>query len=598
MGNHSVASNVFGIEKRSIMHKSRILPLALVTSLSALVASSAHAETVRSETPEDFAATYDDFADDLAVDVKDGLSDAEIQALGRDYGIDLRDNSPAQKDDANIAVAHVARGRIGDLVERLSHDPRVERAEAMGELRASFVPDDPKYSEQWHLTRVGAEKAWDLSCGTGVTVAVIDTGVACYDDGGFTKGTDLAGTRCVPGYNFVEKNDRAADDHGHGTHVAGTIAQTTNNGFGVAGLAYCAKVMPVKVLSAGGFGSTADVAEGIRFAADHGAQVINLSLGGPIKSKILEDAVVHAHQKGALVVAAAGNSGRSVGYPAAYPGVLAVSATDRNDKIAWFSSRGPEVGIGAPGVAVTQQTVCNKGKDKCEVFGVFNGTSMASPHVAGAAAMVVASGVTDPDAVRATLERTAVPKDDAKLFGAGILDAAKAVQSALFTQHVLPRLLAVIALMALLGHRIRQKRGALAKGPGTWLGVLVGGFGLFPLAGLLGLVSRLGPARGIVETVLTRPLGEWDIALDANLHKFLPLANALPVLAAFGLFFGVKKLRPAIGGFAVGTAAFLAQMALSGDVYFFMGNVPMRIFAAANAAICVWLARVALDDKA
>lgn len=543
------------------------------------------------------SADYDDFADEIAVDVKDGLSDQEIADLGHEYGIDLRDNSPDRKDDANLAVAHVARGRIAELVSRLSADSRVERVEPMGELRATFVPDDPKYGEQWHLTRVGAERAWDLSCGTGVTVAVIDTGVACYDEGPFTKGTDLQGTRCVPGYNYVDKNERAADDHGHGTHVAGTIAQTTNNGFGVAGLAYCAKIMPVKVLSAGGFGSTADVAEGIRFAADHGAQVINLSLGGPIKSRILEDAVVHAHQKGSLVVAAAGNSGRSVGYPAAYPSVLAVSATDRNDSIAWFSSRGPEVGIGAPGVAVTQQTVCNKGRDKCEVFGVFNGTSMASPHVAGAAAMVVATGITDPDAVRSTLERTAVPKDDAKLYGAGILDAAKATTSALFTQHMLPRLIAVIALLALLGRRIRQTRGTMASGPGIWLGILAGGFGLFPIAGLLGLLSRTGPARSIVETVLTHPVGEWDLALDVGLHRFLPLANALPALALFAVFFGVKKLRPTIGGFALGSAALLAQMALTADVSFVLGSVPLRIFAVANALVCVWLARIALDAK-
>ena len=588
------------------MQKLRTAPLALVAAIAAFSLSSAHAQpaagvdidvSIPRLQPTVADLGYDDFADDIAVDVKDGLSDADIAALGQEYGLDLHDNSPGRKDDANIAVAHTSRDRVRGLVERLSHDPRVERAEPMGELRANFVPNDPKYAEQWHLTRVGAERAWDLSCGTGVTVAVIDTGVACYDEAGFMKGTDLAGTRCVAGYNYVEKNDRAADDHGHGTHVAGTIAQTTNNGIGVAGLAFCAKVMPVKVLSGSGSGTTADVAEGIRFAADHGAQVINLSLGGPIKSRILEDAVNHARAKGSLVVAAAGNSGRSVGYPAAYPGVLAVSATDKNDNIAWFSSRGSEVGIGAPGVAVTQQTICNKGKDKCEVFGVFNGTSMASPHVAGAAAMVVATGITDPDAVRATLERTAVPKDDPKLFGAGILDAAKATTSAIFTQHLLPRLLAVLALLFLLGRRIRGQRGTLSTNPGTWVGVLLGGFGLFPFAGLLGLVSRLGPARTIVETVLTHPIGEWDLALDAGLHKYLPLANALPVLAAFGLFFGVKKLRPMIGGLALGTAAFLAQMALSGDVFFAFGNVPMRIFAVANAALCVWLARVSLDAK-
>jgi serine protease len=153
------------------------------------------------------------------------------------------------------------------------------------------------------------------------------------------------------GYNFVAKNKIAADDQGHGTHVAGTIAQTTNNGIGVAGLAHCAKLMPVKVLSARGWGTMADVAEGIRWAADHGAQVINLSLGSPSKSAVVENAVKHSIKKGVIVVAAAGNSGRSVGYPAAYPGVIAVSATDKNDAIAWFSSRGPEVTIGAPASA-------------------------------------------------------------------------------------------------------------------------------------------------------------------------------------------------------------------------------------------------------
>src|SRR5207253_229267 len=120
----------------------------------------------------------------------------------------------------------------------------------------------------------------------------------------------------------------AADDQGHGTHVAGTIAQTTNNGLGTAGLAYCATLMPVKVLNKQGFGSVANVAEGIRFAADEGAQIINLSLGGPIKSRILEDAVAHALDRGVVIVAAAGNSGRKVGWPAAYPGVVAVSASD------------------------------------------------------------------------------------------------------------------------------------------------------------------------------------------------------------------------------------------------------------------------------
>ena len=307
--------------------------------------------------------------------------------------------------------------------------PASTHAEAMSVYRASFVPDDPLFQEkQWHLQRVGATSAWEYACGRDVTVAVIDTGVACWDQGPFSRGSDSAGTRCERGYDFVNDRAEAADDHGHGTHVAGTIAQTTNNGRGAAGLAFCARLMPIKVLTKQGWGTVANVAEGIRFAADEGASVINLSLGGPIKSRILEDAVNHALSRGVVVVAAAGNSGRSVGFPAAYEGVIAVSATDANDKIAWFSSRGPEVTIAAPGVAVTQQTVCDGGKNKCELFGTFSGTSMASPHVAGAAALLMSNGVTAPAAVRAALENAATPKDDANLYGAGVLDAGRAVR--------------------------------------------------------------------------------------------------------------------------------------------------------------------------
>ena len=460
----------------------------------------------------------------------------------------------------------------------------------MAIFRASFVPDDPLYAEkQWHLKRAGAEKGWDYSCGKGVTVAIIDTGVACFDKGPFMKGTDLAGTRCTGGYNFVDDNDEAVDDHGHGTHVAGTVAQTTNNGMGAAGMAFCANLMPIKVLSKGGFGTVANVAEGIRFAADNGAQVINMSLGGPIKSKILEDAVNHAIAKGVLIVAAAGNSGRSVGYPAAYPGVVAVSATDQNDKIAWFSSRGPEVAIGAPGVAVTQQTVCENGRNKCEVFGTFNGTSMASPHVAGAAAMIVGLGVTDPDAVKEALQRSAAPKEDPTLFGAGILDAGAAT-SHVHWMHVMLRLGALLALFGFVSRRIRKHGGQITRSPGAILGALFGGVGLFPIAPLL-------KVTGTARELLMRPFGEWDILYNAGLHRWLPLASALPVMAMAALFFGSKKLRPVLGGFAVGTAALLVQLAISGDVAFAFGGMAMKLWVVGNAMVCLWIARLALDGK-
>ena len=532
----------------------------------------------------------DEIEGEIAIDLKDSATDDDIADLARTYGLTLRPASTWGKTRDKIEVADVGPADEAGLLARLSRDPRVEHAEPMAILRASFVPNDPLYAEkQWHLKRAGAEKGWDYTCGKGVTVAIIDTGVACFDKGPFMKGTDLAGTRCTGGYNFVDDNDQAVDDHGHGTHVAGTVAQTTNNAMGAAGMAFCASLMPIKVLSKGGFGTVANVAEGIRFAADNGAQIINMSLGGPIKSRILADAVNHAIDKGVLIVAAAGNSGRSVGYPAAYPGVMAVSATDQNDKVAWFSSRGPEVAIGAPGVAVTQQTVCENGRNKCELFGTFNGTSMASPHVAGAAAMVVGLGVTDPGAVKNALLGSAVPKDNPSLFGAGILDAGAAAAH-VHWMHVILRLGALLGLFLLVARRIKKHGGQITRTPGAILGALFGGVGLLPIAPLLKI-------SGTARDLLMRPFGEWDLLYDAGLHRWLPLASAIPAMALAALFFGSRKLRPALGGFAVGTAALLTQLAISGDVAFALGSLAMKLWVVGNALVCLWIARLALDGK-
>lgn len=532
---------------------------------------------------------------ELVVDVKDDLSDAQIQELGNEYHLALRDNSPGVKDDGNVAIATVDPSRMADLIARLSADPRVEGAEQESIARAYFTPNDPKYAEQWHMKRAGAEKAWDYACGTGVTVAVVDTGIACYDEAGFMKGTDLKGTTCVGGYNFVGKNEIAADDQGHGTHVAGTIAQTTNNGVGVAGLAHCAKLMPVKVLSKGGWGTMADVAEGIRWAADHGAQVINLSLGSSAKSKVVENAVTHAYKKGVVVVAAAGNSGKAVGYPAAYPGAIAVSATDKNDTIAWFSSRGPEVAIGAPGVGVTQQTICEAGKNKCEQWGVFNGTSMASPHVAGAAAILVGQGITDPDSVKATLQSTATPKEDKNLFGAGILESGKAAMRTHWA-HVGVRLVALLALAMVVARRIKQKGGTVEKGNGKVVGALFAGIGLLPFLPALGVPARLGGMRWIAELAM-KPFGEWDLLLAPGLHKWLLLASAVPAFGLTTLFFNNKHLRPFVGGVALGSAALLVQLGISGETFFALGSFGLRVFCALNVAALLWVARMNLDAK-
>jgi serine protease len=538
----------------------------------------------------DETAGADDIPGEIAVDLRDDASDADVADLDAKTGIVMHPSSVWSTTHDRLEVADVDPARERPILDALSHDPRVEHAEPMAIYRATFVPDDPLYaSKQWHLKRVGAESAWNYTCGRGVTVAVVDTGVACFDKGPFSRGTDLSGTRCEGGWNFVDDNGQAADDQGHGTHVAGTIAQTTNNAVGTAGLAYCATLMPIKVLSRQGFGSTANVAEGIRFAADNGAQIINLSLGGPIKSKILEDAVNHAIAKNVLVVAAAGNSGRSVGWPAAYPGVVAVTATDVNDNIAPFSSRGPQVVLSAPGVAVTQQTICNGGREKCEIFGTFNGTSMASPHVAGVAAMVEGLGVTDAGALRDVLTSTARAKGDKNLYGAGIVDVGIAASRVFYTDLAL-RAVALMGLAWLVGRRIRRRGGTMARTPASVSGAIVAGVGLIPIAPLLGL--------GRYATLAMRPLGEWDLVLfGAGVHQWLLLASALPAVALTLFAFASKRVRPLIGGVALGTAALLVQHLVSGDVAFVGGATLAKVWMVANALVCLWLARTALDQK-
>ncbi len=538
----------------------------------------------------------DRVAGEILVDVRDDASPADLADLSRIAGAALRPNS-ALSEPIKLEVVDVAPADEAAALLRLAADPRVEHAEPMGLYRASFVPNDPLYrTKQWHLTRVGAERAWDAACGMGVTVAVIDTGVACFDDGVFSRGTDLSGTKCVAGYNFVDKGARPSDDQSHGTHVAGTIAQTTGNGKGGAGLAYCATLMPVKVLSKQGWGTTANIAEGVRFAADHGAQIINLSLGGPLRSAVLEDAVAHARSKGVTLVAAAGNSGGTVGYPAAYRGVIAVSATDSSDAVPRFSSRGPQIAIAAPGVDVTQQTVCNAGRDRCELFGTLSGTSMASPHVAAAAALLVGSGVTDPDAIAAALARSADARPDENLYGAGILRADSAVSSML-VRHLILRAALLLGLAALIARRIVRRSGKLRARKLAIFGALMGGFGLLPVLPFTGSLPALGAYRWAGELV-GRPLAEWDLVVDADLHRTLVLATAAPAFVATMLLFGAVRARPLVGGLALGTAALAGQIALSGDVSCTVGPVGLRAAMVVSVALCAWIARLSLDERA
>jgi serine protease len=534
-----------------------------------------------------------DIPGELVVDLKDDLEEGAITTFLR--GLGLTFHPTALESETKTEIVDVPLGRMAEMLAKLKGDPRVEVVEPLARVHAYFVPNDPLLKDQWHMERIGATRAWDFATGRGVTVAVVDTGIACEDHGPFTKGTDLAGTTCVSGWNVVTGNEHANDDQGHGTHVAGTIAQSTDNTIGGAGVAFHAKLMPVKVLNGDGSGTTADVADGIRWAADHGANVINLSLGGPRNSKVLQKAVDHALSKHVVVVAAAGNSGGSVGFPGASDGVIGVSATGPDDKIAKFSSRGKEVDIGAPGVNVTQQTICNKGRNKCEAFPAWNGTSMASPHVAGAAALLVSLGVTDPAAVEATLKSTARVVDSSdegkRNYGAGILQAAAAVERVTFT-HALVRLLTLLGLTFLIARGAR-KQNAKANTPWSplyWLPALIAGPGLFFFA------PWVLPRVHLAVDLLARPLGDMSLYFGVGVHQFLPFANALIPFGLTALTFGMKKARPAVAGLAAGTAAYLISVAALGEAMGPFGKVALIGWTAVNAIICIWIARTNLAE--
>jgi thermitase len=265
---------------------------------------------------------------------------------------------------------------LAQAIRAFKSSPYVEYAEPNYIAYISETPNDPYWSSQWGMTRIEAPAAWDITTGSSsVTIAIVDTGVDLFHP-------DLSG-KLVSGYDFVNDDDNPQDDHGHGTHVAGIATARTNNGAGVAGLSWGAEIMPVKAMDDYGRGKNADIANGIIYAANNGADIINLSLSGPDPSSVLEEAVEYAHDLGGVVVAATGNDNATVSYPARYPEVIAVAATDSNDQRASFSNYGPEVDVAAPGVSI-RSTYWWGGS----TYEWQSGTSQASPHVAGLAALI------------------------------------------------------------------------------------------------------------------------------------------------------------------------------------------------------------------
>src|SRR5919108_101176 len=373
-------------------------------------------------------------------------------------------------------VVHVAAGStVAETAARLRRRPGVLSATPNFIARASFIPNDPGRVNQpggWQLDQwnfagpfgVNAPAAWDNLArvgrpgGKGVVVAVLDTGVAYSDRGRFVRSPDLRGNRFVRGYDFVQHDRFPNDLNGHGTHVASTIAESIDNGVGVTGLAFGAKIMPVRVLDRRGEGDSAAISRGIRFAASKGARVINLSFefGKTVRARQIPDildALRFARRKGVLVVGASGNEeAETVAYPARANEVLAVGATTESGCLAAYSNHGPSLDLVAPGggrdALIDGDPNCRpelpRGGDIVQMTFTSNvrsfslpnsyrGTSMAAPHVAATAALVIASGVLgsrpSPDAIETHLKETArdlgAPGRDS-VYGAGLVDAAAA----------------------------------------------------------------------------------------------------------------------------------------------------------------------------
>lgn len=564
------------------------------------------------------AMTYAD-PDDILVDLHDHASDGDVARLERELGIDLELVSP-QSEDERFYTAHVSADRQAALLAELNRRSIVDIAEPDAQYALSpsegfentrddpwkGFPDDPKYKYQWHLDQIRMPAAWKLSDGKDVVVAVLDTGVAYDNYAGFHQVEDLAGVEFVKPYDFVGKNEHANDDHGHGTHVTGTIAQATHNGLGVAGVARKVKIMPLKVLSGSGSGSVGGIADAIRYAADEGAHVINMSLGGRFPSRVLEKAVKYAHSKGVVVVCAAGNDGRGkVGYPAAYPGSIAVAATQYDESTTFYSNYGDAIDIAAPGGntrvdqngdgepdGVLQNTIAI-GNPTSSGYYAYMGTSMASPHAAAVAALVVSEGVTNPDAVEKILQDSArTPANgemDKKRYGAGIVDAEAAVLAARSKSGAAQLLLGGLLALAV-GFSLRRKGELGIKlGAGYAAGVLFGASGLFFLPYLSGALSSLP----VVE-LLTRGLPSWDLALLGPAgHGNALFFSALAPLGLIALLGGSKRLRAPLAGLALGVAGHLL-FAMAASWHDITWMALDELWLALNAGLLTFLAHVTL----
>lgn len=521
---------------------------------------------------------------EILVDLQDGSSNYELEHLETILGANLEWFSPDTIDDG-LAVAYV--NNIKASVELLQNNTLVESVEPnitysiQGLITSTSYPNDPLYEKQWHMSAMGADYAWHNSPqGKGVIVAVLDTGVSVLED--------MDADRVLPGAVFT--GERSVEDgHGHGTHVAGTIAQSTNNGIGVTGVAPQALILPVKVLTDEGYGSVAGIAAGIDWAADNGAQVINMSLGGGY-SQAIETAVDKARARGVLVFAACGNDGRAeCGYPGGLKNSIGVSSTGPTGELAYYSSYGKGVDISAPGGdkkfadgGVWQNTIV----DGIPGYYDFQGTSMATPHAAGAAAVLFSTGMSA-DVVEKTLLSTADGDGFTPEFGNGKLNLQAALGSSglsnwkslsvpTFTAVLFTLLITWFGQSKLKFISLTAVTASVVAG-GMWYLALVPDFGI-PFIHTILSVLRSSPISWVslvFPTFGTSPI--W-------------LSCVLPVAIAY-VFGAYRQTRPFATGLLVGYAIYFTWgIASNGVVVAWLPELAGQIWLGLNAAFCTFLA--------
>ena len=366
------------------------------------------------------------------------------------------DTGPPARD-----LASTFRVRLDPDADLAQAAKRLAQTKAVSEVSRNYyrhafstTPNDPMFGLQWGLTKIHCPEAWDRTTGSAnVVVAVVDTGVDLNHPELaplLLPGqdlVDLAGVSPRPGWHFegdfLGRDNVPQDEVGHGSHVAGTIAALSDNNVGVAGVTWHCRLLPVKVLArmvrnsdgaVTGTGTAVDIAAGIRWATDNGAHIINMSLGGTSDTFVERDAVAYAVAQGVLVIAAMGNAfldGNPISFPGAYPDVVAVGAIDQANQRASFSQTGPHIDVVAPGVGI-------RSTDWDDTYSNKSGTSMATPHVSGVAALIkscrpaaTASEIAD------ILRDTAVPLRDSPAdpvpndrYGHGLIDAQAALAMA------------------------------------------------------------------------------------------------------------------------------------------------------------------------